>query len=431
MKAGKSLLLIPLASCLMLNSCSIAMSGAELIHPPKITGNEAQIENLIETSAKGKYTLRYPKSGEHRSAIIVEDIDNDQTNEAIAFYHTEAETHILFMYEENDKWEISNDFATSHSDVDCIEFTDYDFDGYKEIFTGFVTDTPGINELTVFDFNGETHQTSHIDFSYQYSKFTTGDYDKDGANEAMLLTLKTSDTDARATLVDYDGENLYALASCSIDSTVTKYENVMSATVDENITGVVIDGLLTNGYNSQIILYDTDTKALINSLSSPVSTERSQTIYSQDIDNDTFVEVPSLSICDTPKGKSESDMAQLVTWYNFNTANYELEFDKCSITNFDYKFNFYLPINFVGTTTALVSEDKKTVSVYHYNKNKLGDLLITFKVFEEDNIEKDYTLLESNSEYSYAYQINQGDLPLYIDDSTIKSNFTLFEISVQ
>ena len=435
MKARHSLLILPIATSLLFSSCSMNLFGAELIHPPKTTGSQAQIEQLIETAANGSYTLKYPKHGSFRSAIIMEDINNDQKQEAIAFYHINAETpktHMLVMYDNGSEWIVSYNYETSYADVDCIEFTDYDFDGHKEIFTGFVTETPGINELTVFDFDNKTYETTHVDFTYPYSNFTTGDYDQDGANEAMLLTLKTSETEARATLVDYDNNELYALASCSIDSTVTKYEKVLTGIIEDNKKGVVIEGLLTNGYNSQVILYDVTSKSLINSLSSSsVSTERAQTLYSSDIDEDTFIEVPQLSVCNTPKNQKEGTPSPLITWYHFNTGNYEFELDQSCITNYEYKYGFYLPINFIGTTTTLVSEDKKTMSIYEFNKNKANTLLITFKVFDKNANTENYTILESNSNYSYGYKINEGELPLYIDDKTIQENFALYELSVQ
>ncbi len=431
MKFRHSLLLIPVTASLVLSGCTMSLSSNTLIHPPKTVGNQAQIEQLIEKTAGGNYTLKYPKSGEYRSAIITIDLNNDQSDEAIAFYRTDDSTHMLVMYDSGDSWTVSYDYETSYSDVDCIDFTDYDFDGYLEFFTGFVTDTPDIKQLTVFDFDATTKETTHIDFSYPYSKFTTGNYDNDGANEAMLLTLKTSETDARATLVDYDGSKLYALASCAIDSTVTKYENVMSDFVDDSKVGVIIDGLLTSGYNSQVIIYDTNSQTLINSNASSVKTERAQTIYSQDIDNDTFVEVPAVSLCSIPKNKSESDVASMITWYRFNTGNYELEYDKSSIVNFEYKYSFYLPSNFIDTTTTIVSENNATMSIYALNKSKLGKLLVTFKAFDTDNLEEGYTSLGSNGQYTYGYKINPDELPLYIDDKTVQDNFALYEAITQ
>ncbi len=70
------------------SGCDGADIGTDnLIRPPKTVGDEAEIEQLIADTAGSGYTLKYPKSGNYRSAIVYEStFDNDGTDEAIAFY---------------------------------------------------------------------------------------------------------------------------------------------------------------------------------------------------------------------------------------------------------------------------------------------------------------------------------------------------------
>ena len=434
MKFPKGLLLLPLSAVIALSGCTVSFSSAGLIHPPKTIGNEAEIQQLIDKSAKGNYMLKYPRSGNYRSAIIMEDINNDKIDEAIAFYRTQDDnpvTHVLIMRDNGENWEICCDYKTQYSDIDCLQFADYDYDGNKEIFTGFVTYTTGVNELAVFDYNTETDKAQHVELTEFYTAYTTGDYDRDGASEAMLLTLSTADTQAEATLLDYDNNQLYPLASCSLDSDVTKFENVISGMIDEKNTGVVIDGLLTASYNSQLVFYDSEERILVNSIyNNDASTEKTHLILSQDIDADGFIEIPQLSSCSVPKNQKDSITAPLVTWNSFDTTNYQLESKCCCLTNFDFKYSFFLPSNFRGSTTALVSKDNRTMSIYYFENNKLGDLIMTFKVFDADSSPEGtigYTILESDSHHIYSYQIADGNLPLYIDNKTITDNFTLYD----
>ena len=90
--------------------CSITDIGKEdLLRPPKTMGDEAEIEALISKAAPNGYTLKYPKNGSYRSAIIMHDINGDNVNEAIAFFREKdsaAGVHMLMMCEIDGDWEI-------------------------------------------------------------------------------------------------------------------------------------------------------------------------------------------------------------------------------------------------------------------------------------------------------------------------------------
>ena len=112
-----------LGACMLLsaNGCSFLELGLDdALRPPKTMGDEAEIEKLISESAKGSYILKYPKNGNYRSAIITQDLDGDDTAEAIAFFRGKDEAtrlHMLVMYETDDGWKVSGDFVTETTDV--------------------------------------------------------------------------------------------------------------------------------------------------------------------------------------------------------------------------------------------------------------------------------------------------------------------------
>ena len=69
------------AFILSASGCSLTdFSSESLLRPPKTTGDEAEIEQLIADCAKNGYTLKYPKNGNYRSAIIMSDLDGDKND---------------------------------------------------------------------------------------------------------------------------------------------------------------------------------------------------------------------------------------------------------------------------------------------------------------------------------------------------------------
>lgn len=90
MKIKKLISALVLGSMLVgLSGCNITDFSAEnLLRPPKAVGDEAEIEQLIAKTADSGYTLKYPKNGKFRSAIIMTDLDGNDSNEAVAFFAT-------------------------------------------------------------------------------------------------------------------------------------------------------------------------------------------------------------------------------------------------------------------------------------------------------------------------------------------------------
>ena len=78
MKTKPLALFVLIFLCTTLAGCTSAgFDNTDLLRPPRATGDKAQIQEVIESKAGGDYTLKYPQNGEHRSAIITQDLDKD------------------------------------------------------------------------------------------------------------------------------------------------------------------------------------------------------------------------------------------------------------------------------------------------------------------------------------------------------------------
>lgn len=425
--------ILALITALVFTGCSMSPSGSDLLHPPKTTGNEAEIEQLIESTAKGSYMLKYPNNGDYRSAIITNDFDKDGEDEAIAFYRTtdnEPVTNMLIMSDTKNGFKTCLNYETQYTDIDCVQFADYDFDGIDEILVGFVTYTSGINELVAFDYNTEKDTAKAVELTSQYSSFTTGDFDSDRSNEIMLLTLSSADTKAKATLIDYDKNQLYIQSSCNMDSNVIKFDNIQSALINTDTYGVIVDGFTSDSYNSQVIVFN---EAKLQIEVCKATAERTQPMQSRDIDDDGFIEIPEISSSPMAKKADPQSAAPMITWYGSVSENNPTEFlpEIYSFGSFEYSYGFMLPDNMINNTTAVTSADNKTLSIYHLKNNRQGKLILTFKVFDTNNSpERDssFTLLESMDGLDYCYSISDSGI---ISDDTVKANFTLYNKGVQ
>ncbi len=426
----------------LLVSGSILLSGCagfgddSLLHPPKTTGKEAEIEKLIGETAGGGYMLKYPRSGQYRSAVVTEDFNNDKKDEAIAFYRTgtgEPSTHMLVMYDNGKNWKIAGDYETKFTDIDRVVFADIDLDGLSEIFVGFTGFTGAINELRIFDFSEDMSSVSELDFSASYSGFTADDYDRDGASELLTFSLKTADTDAEARLYDYADGALYSLSSCEMDPEIGRYDNICSGRLSDETKGVVIDGVKDSVYSSQVIFYDYAEAELRNypytTSKKRNPTVRSMKIFSGDIDNDDIIEIPKAG--EAPALSTEEEtVIPVINWSTLNSETAKLTDDKSCLMNPDFSYYLTLPESFKDTTVATLSKDSRTLKVYALSGDEKGGLIFTIKVSDVGSAKKmsGYKTLESYNQYRYTYKIDEN-MPIYISDTMLKESFSIYETS--
>lgn len=436
-KAGITALILSIVT--LFGGCSLGINDPGLLSPPKITGREAKLENLISQTAQEDYKLKYPQSGDYRSAIITKDFNSDGKDEAIAFYSTASDenyVNMLVMYDAGKEWRTSKNFKLKFSDIGLISFSDYDYDGEEEIFVGLKNGTENTGELNIFDYDTKNHASKQIDFKTDYSGFTTGDYDRDGTSEILVFNLDSDETDASATLFDYDKNKIYTLAKCDMDQNITKFENTASGLINKDTMGVAVDGLLENGYSSQVIYYNNSKHELYNypiTVGKKQNTVRSFKVSSTDIDHDGYIEIPIIKNSSAKSDSENESIAPVINWSELNTKNNKLQTKVKCVSNFEFGYYFKLPESFSDATAATLSEDKRTMKIYSKKQNSIDKLIVTFKIFDVGSSSDemaDYSTLESYNQYIYSYKIEKNT-PIKIDGETIKENFVLNDSSAQ
>lgn len=427
------------AFILSASGCSLTdFSSESLLRPPKTTGDEAEIEQLIADCAKDGYTLKYPKNGNYRSAIIMNDLDGDETEEAIAFFREKDDVtriHMLVMYNDNNEWKLSSDYITETTDIDCVDFSDVNGSGSLEILIGYATYTPNINFMSCYTYDNGT--TAEIKSGQNYSSFYCGDFNSDSKNEIMMLSLFTTEAEAKATMLDYNKDNnlLYAKATVVMDPNVVKYKTIALSDLGENTTGVVVDGLSANNeLCTQIVYFNKELSLLRNPLYKEKTrniTQRSCTIISSDIDEDNIVEIPTVSKLPSSKAEQQDTIADRLVWNNFSIQNEAFSAKANLIANYNQGYTLKMPDKWLNNTvTAVINSEENTMTVYEWNKNKLGDKLFEIKVFNttdwdsgKDNDE--YTLIYKDNINAYTF-INSNTKSQYsLTDDEIKTAFSI------
>ena len=74
-----------LTCAVLLCGCSAGISVENLLTAPKLNAEQTAIYQALTNSVGGGVKLRYPKSGDYRSAFILKNIDDEPGVEALVF----------------------------------------------------------------------------------------------------------------------------------------------------------------------------------------------------------------------------------------------------------------------------------------------------------------------------------------------------------
>lgn len=426
-----------------LSGCSfVGLDAQSLMHAPKPTGeNEADIQNLLESTAGGKMTLKYPSAGEYRSAIIKHDLYGDQSDEAIAFYQKGDETtgiNVMFMRRNGGKWESMGSFNNPASKVDRVCFGDLNGDGKDEVVVGWGSSLNNTGDICVY--YAQSGQMKELQLNQSYTEMAVMDFDGDGRDEIFTASVTVGDESASAQLLRIKDGAIEQMGSAPLDISVTKYASVLTGLINEKQVGIVLDGVKSaDTMVTELLYWDKKTKTLRSPFYDPKtksakSTERNTSVVSRDINGDRIIEVPMVTLLPGYSGKTPDESAYLTSWFRYDTDTQTLVRVMSMFLNYSDGYWFSIPDMWRGKVTAKLDPSSRTVTVYEWlttQKNKAGFTgapLLTIQTFtskEWDQGEgvKNYFKLTERDNSVFAASLPTPDNPLSMTKSEVQEAF--------
>ncbi len=447
MKKRIFFVLIAAVLVLTLTGCKtgFTLNASELMRPPKATGGNAQIQELIDRHAGNNYALKYPQNGAYRTAITTVDLNSDAKEEAIAFYQPSGDgqsVHLLIMKEIDREWTVIGDHPSTSTAVDRLLFADLDGDGTKEIIVGYCSYNSLINNMSLYLLNG--NKSSELASAYTYTDIRTADFTDEGNEEIMLLSLSTAEKSASATLVtlNHTRNNLYTIDEAPMDDSVTSFAQLLTGSIFEGQNGLVIDSISADSkssnsgtYKTQILYFD-DKAQKLNSVSftkdEPTNQySRSYAFLSEDINNDGIIEIPNTFRLPLSDDMVDVVPAPVVYWCEYSPFGSVIK--EQTIASIAYNFYFYIPDMWSNNFTAYANYSTAEVTICEWDENKgIGQELLILKMFSpkvwNDGVSsKGYTQLAVSGQYVYGFKIPQSNSALMLTNDEIAKAFVLRE----
>ena len=414
-------------SVLLLCGCSFnVMSVADVMSPPSVTGSKAGIHECLKEST-GDYTLKYPKSGEYRTAIIMKDLNFDGTEECIALYKpqsTASGISVSILSLKSDVWKIDATFSDTSLEIDRVLFGDLNGDGRDDVIIGRGNYGVLPSKLTAYvNIEGSYRETS-VEQSYNEcicARFTDNKFDS-----IMLFTLGSSDTAAKASLITMnDQKSEIKLASeTEINSEVVSFDSIIYGHITKDRYGAAVEGILADGRRLTQLLY-CEGKSTIHLFSNGgANLLRNEDICCTDIDLDGIIEIPVMSKLKTEEDEKKSDTAAFVEWSVLNTEKEQLFAKSYGVCDFEYGYMYTVDESFSENFTVRKS-DNGEMMFYEWDGKayvpKKGKLLFTIKAFDEQ------VWLSGTDTHGYAEIISENGV-CYAVKNENDSGFTADDI---
>ena len=299
------------AALLAQAGCSLVdfFSTDTLLRAPRLTGQNAALQQAFESSVGKDVFLVSPLTGEYRSAYILKDCNGDRVEEAFVFYvkhGAENTVHIHLLEYAGDRWRSAADIAGNGSEIYKAEFFNIDGTADQELaVTWTVSDSKRDKTLSLYKIGftgaGEAELINPL-ASVQVFDYFVSDFDRDGQNELFYVYFDSTEekNGAYAKLLKYAEADtvLYPVNEVKFDARASNLLAVKYDYADGRYEFFADCAVGENSYYTELILYEPETAALSLPVAAlyedPVAqTRRSALLYADDVDGDGRIEIPA------------------------------------------------------------------------------------------------------------------------------------------
>ncbi|MDF2566586.1 MAG: hypothetical protein K0R90_42 [Oscillospiraceae bacterium] len=418
------------------------------LSPPRLTEEQHLIYGALEQSVGKDIKLKYPKAGENRSAFVIENIDEEPTEEAIVFYESldksvtnNPNVKVNILDKQNDRWKSTSDIVGEGAEVDKVAFgRSNKFDKFFIVIGYNIVNQADKVFKVYFYENGKLK----AQYSQGYSVFEVMDLDMDGDDEIVAINSGVINSGIykagpTAQMIKYTGqEGGFVLNSyAKMDVSVYSYVNVQKGSIYPRKAALYLDGLKgTNVYGTEVLYYEnvkgkpTLYNPIYDSKSNKTEQVKRTGQTSMDINDDGIIEIPSLNPMPGYEEALASQKLQYTTW---NDLVYN-DFKKVvtSYVNSSDGYIFNVPDQWEKSVTAKKDTLKNEVVFFRYKQSLENDQDVvlkikTMKVSEAQNgLPEGYINIKSNGQLVYlAYIPPLADNSFKLDSKQLETRLML------
>lgn len=442
-------LLLTAALLLCLSGCSfMSVDVDSQLRAPHAAGEQSAIQTALEQHIYAKnaqvdetlpvsYVLKYPKMGDYRSAFIMEDIDGNGTEDALAFYALQPEganTHIALLCKENGAWRCVDDIEGLATEIERIHFADLNGDGTIELVTGFSMYNTRDRRLMLY-----TWSTDHFVERYTdtYTNIIVAPIVENSCDDLLLFRLNAEEKRSTVKLLSMSEEAIIEQGTAALDGYITDFGPYTVDTLDDGVRGIYQDCVKDAQTTiTELILWDGErlTAPLYNPAENLTTVSaRESGLPCMDIDKDGETEWPQSSRLPGDELKPTEEMTVWQSdWYAWDQDVPAAVKKLSSLVIAEDDYYVTIPEEWQGSITAAYDKTKHCLTVSEVVSGVVGEELFEIVAFAEKDGnptgEDDYLFLASADALRYEIRYSkESDMELSMQ--LLSDLFVLCEIN--
>ena len=342
----------------------------ELYRVPRRSMGYQHLEGEIDQQMEG-LNFSAPRSGENQQAVQMEDLDGDGVEEVLLFARGSGDrpmTVLLFAVDDG-VYHFAGKIERPGAAFYQVEYLNLDGKPGKELVVSTELNEQLPRNMAVFRMDAEGPEKM---LSTECRQFLCCDLDENGSCELLVLgDSKENAACGIATLFGMTGDSLIPWGSAELSRSARDIKRIMpgglsggrqavfvASAVDENtiVTDVfaVVNGWFTN-------------VAKTSGIGTGVDTLRDCDVYSEDIDHDGEMELPSLISVKTPASMELRKHGEhLIRWYAMTEQGEQIT-KRYTFHNFQQHWYMTLRSD-TATRVCVVEEDDGSFSFLLWNE---------------------------------------------------------------
>lgn len=410
----KAVVFILALSVLFCTGCSFIAGITEIMQPPKLTEEQDKIYNALISRVGESINLKYPRSGDYRSAFVLYDIDNDEQDEALVFYENtsaaaaENSVKMDVLDSMDDVWKSVCSYEFEATDIDIINFLINEDKTETSIVVGYLT---GLSEkrAQVLKYQGEQGLLSAYQTQYTSLNFTDVDFD---INNELLVFYNNavSEVSTLTILKDIDG-SFTEKGTVSMEPSTTEIVNVKRERT-KNGALLYIDTLKTTNLLATELIQVENTIRNLNyndSVNNISETQRTSGIYSMDIDDDGKIEIPASSVLPGYEAMNKEDQLNAIQWMNYDNGKMTRRY--YSYYNLSDGYVFTYPERWLGQVTVRIDEATNEAVFCKYEGNSIDKMTELMRIKSitsgrEEIPDVDYQYISTHEKKEYYVKLS-------------------------
>ena len=419
------------------SGCTAFETDTEALLSPPVFTEEQENLNFALTEVIGEdYVLKYPENGSTNSAFIFEDLDEDGTEEAIAFYSVlDENTRINVLKNEKGKWISVYTAPGFYGDIQKVDFVKIDEKGPAVIIKWE-------QEIGIYRYEKEKLESVYREIC---EGFEVADIDGNGFYEVAVFT----GSPMRRTMVNIiHGENggIKVSEQISIHAQYDKIYAKTSGLLHEGKSAYFIDSEISEGvYLTEIMTFENgeakrefvadfvetgdekteeDTSGIVVVLGGDYGERgiflRNTKIGCLDTNGDGIIEMPAEVREDYAREASENIF--FIQYVQHNGTNAVPVWN--GVANTEIGYLFAIPENWNENT--VIKKSSSADSFVFCEKKNGNEIFEIFAVSKNDYQDKyeDYVLAAEDETKNYYVKLTEGEeSEFYIAPETLSESF--------